>query len=435
MGRVLFAAAAIVSGWVSIGVAAAPYTETILHSFGGIDGLNPMAGLVADSKGDLIGTTYQGGDNDCTTASGGCGNVFELTPPVSAGKRWTVKVLHAFNGTLNGALPVGDLLMDKSGALYGTTLTGGGSCASDPMGCGTVFKLTPPSGTATNWTFTVLHKFAGSPDGAGPMAGLIMDSAGALYGTTNYGGTASNGGSGAVFKVTPPSSGHTAWTTTILHSFSGSDGAAPNGNLIADSQGVIYGATSFGGKYDNGTVFSLTPPASGKTVWGETVLHSFKGGAEGQWPVAGLIFDKNGILYGTASKAGSCAASGGCGTVFSLTPQAAPKTGWAFSVLHTFAGQPDGAQPSAGLVQDNAGALYSTAVSGGASGNGAVFKLTPPASGKTAWTESVLYSFGAVPDGSKPLGDLLLESTGTLYGTTTTGGADTITGTVFALTP
>lgn len=192
-------------------------------------------------------------------------------------------------------------------------------CAPD--GCGTVFKLTPTSKGPTTWAETVLHSFLGAPsDGAGPFAGLIADKEGALYGTTFYGGTAS----GTVFKLTPPAKGQTGWTETVLYNFCSqpncSDGAAPYAGLIADEEGALYGTTGNGG-INFGTVFKLTPPANGQTTWTETVLYRFcsqPSCSDGGLPLAGLIFDKEGVLYGTTFGGGSSGLVGG--TVFKMTP-------------------------------------------------------------------------------------------------------------------
>ncbi len=198
-----------------------------------------------------------------------------------------------------------------------------------PSGCGTVFKLTPPAKGQTAWAETVLYSFKGGSDGLNPQAGLIADNTGALYGTTSaYPGT--------VFKLTPPARGQTAWTETVLYNFCSlpncSDGAEPNFvSLIADKEGALYGTTGSGGIGNYGTVFKLTPPAKGQTVWTETVLYSFKGGSDGQNPEASLIADDQGALYSTTffgGTGGSFPRDPGSGTVFKLTPPAKGQTTW-----------------------------------------------------------------------------------------------------------
>jgi uncharacterized repeat protein (TIGR03803 family) len=217
------------------------------------------------------------------------------------------------------ASPQASLIGDNEGALYGTAESGGNSACA-PNGCGVVFKLTPPGKGQTAWRETVLYSFSGS-DGNAPQAGLIADNWGALYGTTAGGGGA---GYGAVFKLTPPAKGQTTWRETVLYSFTGgSDGGSPLAPLIADNEGALYGTTTFGGNYSAcggtgcGVVFKLTPPGKGHTVWTETVLHTFANGSDGANPHDGLVADQRGALYGTTYQGGS---SGGSGTVFKLTP-------------------------------------------------------------------------------------------------------------------
>jgi uncharacterized repeat protein (TIGR03803 family) len=234
----------------------------VLHSFtGGSDGANPYASLIADKQGALYGTTHVGG-------SSGSGTVFKLTPPVNGQTAWKETVLYSFGGS-DGAFPWAGLVADKQGALYGTTTAAGNAACDGGYGCGTVFKLTPPVNGQTAWKETVLHTFAGGGDGATPFAGLIADQQGALYGTTEQGGSSNYG---TVFKLTPPAKAQTTWTETVLHSFSFSssdlDGVYPTASLIAGEQGTLYGATPNGGSrgpygygnngYGYGTVFKLT---------------------------------------------------------------------------------------------------------------------------------------------------------------------------------
>jgi uncharacterized repeat protein (TIGR03803 family) len=270
-------------------------TETVLHSFTGSDGADPFAGLIKDKAGNLYGTTEEGGSTSCEGY--GCGTVFELAPD------GTETVLHAFTGGNDGDDPIGGLIKDSAGNLYGTTVNGGGTGCG--YGCGTVFKLAPDG------TETVLYAFTGGSDGAGPAAGLIKDSAGNLYGTTEGGGgTSCNSGygCGTVFEFAPDG------TETVLHAFTGgNDGATPFAGLIKDSAGNLYGTTFLGGTYGGGVVFKVAADGT------ETVLHAFtvKNGTN---PFAGLIKDSAGNLYGTTSGGGntSCNAPYGCGTVFRL---------------------------------------------------------------------------------------------------------------------
>jgi uncharacterized repeat protein (TIGR03803 family) len=322
-----------------------PWTETVLHSFTGRDGAVPQAGLIFDKSGALYGTTAIGSDNNL-------GTVFKLTPLATEGSAWTETVLHSFESS-NGAFPRAGLIFDDAGAIYGTT--GGGGLY------GTVFKLSPPTVSGSAWTHSLLHKFRG-PDGANPEAGLLFDRSRALYGTTANGGpTRPNcaGGCGTIFRLTPPTRTGGAWTEIVLHSFTRSDGALPTGSLIFDKFGALYGTTRFGGAYNQGTVFKLQPPARTRGAWTQSVLYSFSGNStrnDGAQPESDLIFDEAGALYGTTEfgggKSSSCNNPEGCGTVFKLTPSTNKKRGaWTETVLHRFT-RDDGAFPIAGLIFD-----------------------------------------------------------------------------------
>ena len=345
--------------------------------------------------------------------------------PRSGASAATLETLYSFcsqGGCVDGASPLAGLIMDAAGHLYGTT-NGGGS-----HGEGTVFELTPAGRETVLYSFCVQANCA---DGASPMAGLIRDAAGHLYGTT-YGGGAH--GQGTVFELAA------AGRETVLHSFCSqggcADGANPMAGLIRDAAGHLYGTTSGGGAHGQGTVFELT--AAGR----ETVLYSFcpqSGCADGNNPDAGLIMDASGKLYGTAAYGG---AGDNGGAVFKLTPNAA-KTKWTETLLYSFCSQSgcvDGATPLAGLIMDS-GRLYGTTYQAGANKNGTVFELTPNAA-KTKWRESVLHSFcvrGAplCADGSSPVAGLIMDASGKLYSTTKVGGAgaDDGGGTVFELIP
>ncbi|HTA55635.1 MAG TPA: choice-of-anchor tandem repeat GloVer-containing protein [Candidatus Acidoferrales bacterium] len=310
-------------------------------------------------------------------------------------------VLHSFKGGFaDGEEPFAGLVNVK-GTLYGTTYEGG---AYNRIGEGTVFSITP-SGTET-----VLHSFGGSQDGAYPVAGLI-NVKGTLYGTTGKGGA---NGDGTVFSITP------SGTETVLYSFKGGpgDGEQPRAGLI-NVKGTLYGTTYLGGNCSSsggcGTVFSMTPSGT------ETMLYSFKGvSGDGKYPFAGLI-DVKGKFYGTTFEGGAnCSGSGGCGTVFSITRSGEE------TMLHSFAGDPDGNNPEAGLINVK-GTLYSTTYAGGTNNRGTVFSITP------SGTETVLHSFGGSGDGADPVAALLYAK-GKLYSTTFVGGPNN-DGTVFSITP
>jgi len=320
-------------------------------------------------------------------------------------------VLFSFNST-DGLNPVAGLIFDGAGNLYGTTLYGGAN------NYGAVFELTPSTGG--RWKETVLHSFnLNGTDGYRPYGGLIFDGSGNLYGTTFYGGA---NGEGTAYELTPMAGGR--WKEKVLHSFAanGTDGYNPTASLIFDGVGNLYGTTFYGGANSSGTVFELKRAAGGS--WKEKVLHNFTG-ADGDFPFASLIFDGSGNLYGTTIEGGDS----GDGTVFEL----APSTGgsWTETVLQNFSGA-DGDLPYAGLIFDGSGNLYGATLNGGTYGNGTVFELTSSAGG--IWTETVLHSFVGISDGSYPYGTLIFDTFGNLHGTTYYGGAHS-DGTVFELTP
>jgi uncharacterized repeat protein (TIGR03803 family) len=300
------------------------WTETVLYSFtGGTDGAYPAGGVIFDRTGNLYGTTSS--------------SVFELSPPGQGGGAWTFTLLHTFKCcTPDGWNSLAGLVMDQDGNLYGTT-EWGGFYKSDYcvyLGCGTVFKVSPPGTPGGSWGEEVLHRFAGNTngfnDGFVPFAGLTLDHAGNLYGSTYSGGTL---GGGTVFQLAPPAQQDGIWIETVLHNFSYSstDGAAPVASLIFDQAGNLYSTARFGGEpchfngaeYGCGVVFELSPPANKGDAWTENVLYFFTTGRLApQQPSAGLLFTKDGILLGTTTFGGNhnCFDDGsdGCGTVFMI---------------------------------------------------------------------------------------------------------------------
>ncbi len=385
-------------------------SEALIYAFkGGSDGVRPIRALVADAKGALYGTTFEGGLNN--------GTAFKLTPPTLRGGQWTETVLYRFKGGSDGSQPASNLIFDTQGALYGTTYHGG------KPGNGIVFKLTPPAVSGGQWTETVLYSFKGAPsDGASPSAGLVLDAKGVLYGATEGGGSFN---SGTAFKLTPPSSGKGPWTETVLYNFDrGKDAMSPSSPLIFDKEGALYGTTQFGKSFLPGTVFKLTPQSSGKGPWTMTVLHAFNGGADGATPLSALTFDKQGALYGTTTSGGASSN----GTVFKLTPPALGKGPWTETILTDFAGASVGGPYSTPLF-DAKGSLYGTTagVYGSSTVGGSVFKLTPPASGKAGkWTLTVLQRFGTTDNdkgGSFPYAGVIFGRDGALYGTLSEGAA------------
>ncbi len=335
--------------------------------------------------------------------------VLALTGRGHAQGAGTLTILASFAGGLAGAYPAAGLVADGKGNLYGVT-SQGGNCTGEAVSCGILFRLTPPAAGKTVWTQTTLLDFTGTK-GATPEGTLLIDSNGVLYGTAWEGG--SNGG-GLVFTLTPPAAGKTKWTETVLHTFGGSgDGAMPYGGLTADADGNLYGTTSAGGSAGLGVVFKLTKPAAGRD-WKEKVLHDFAGGSDGGTPFLGsLAIDAKGALYGTTQTGGS----GGNGVVFRLMPPKRATGSWAETILHAFFAGGDGATPKGGVVLDSAGNVYGTTYNGTTGGWGSVFELAPPATGTGAWTETQIHVFAGGAACGNPYA-ALTQVTGGFYGTT-----------------
>jgi uncharacterized repeat protein (TIGR03803 family) len=336
--------------------------------------------------------------------------------------------IHSFTGNTNGpdgTLPSGGLVADSHGNLYGTTQQGG-----NVHNGGTVFKLTKDGGE------TILYSFCQKPncvDGLDPHTNVILDDQGALYGTTSAGGDSDDG---TIFKLTPPTRGTTVWTETVLHSFiglpfgPGNDGAIPT-SLIKGDNGTFYGATADGGvgNNSNGTVFKLTPPKNGQVTWNVTILYSFCT----QTPPTPSCSDGARPSSLIVNKDGvifgtTTVAGSGFGTIFKLTPNG--KAGWTGTGIYSFKGGSDGATPQS-LTIDNKDNIYGTTLSGGKGDNGVIFKFTPKG------IETVIYSFCSQPscnDGSQPAPGLIIGNSGTIYGATNSGGTGN-NGTVFKLIP
>jgi hypothetical protein len=301
------------------------WTETILYSFPTAEqGYFPWGDLVLDKAGNLYGATSFGGGKGTTCDEfygGQCGVVFKLSLPKNKGGAWTEKVLHNFAGGTDGANPNGGLILDGKGAIYGTTYSGGNqNCSYEgEIGCGTAFMLRPPATKGGRWTESVIHRFnRSSSDGGNPMAGMIFDAEGRLYGTTLNGGP---GPGGIVFRLSlSEKSG--SWTEAILYGFNGDKGGYdPEGALIFDTSGNLYG-TTYTGAAASGTVFQLRHPARNGGVWKLNLLHSFTGSSDGALPAASVVFDQMGNLYGTTTAGGTGTGCSfyGCGTVFEVSP-------------------------------------------------------------------------------------------------------------------
>ena len=377
-----------------------------------------------DGAAPLVGLISDAAGNlYSTTRSGGkdnCGVVFRLTP--TSGGSWTERVLHSFvESTSDGCSPVASLIFDVAGNLYGTTGLGGA------LGCGVVFELTPSTDGA--WGETILYSFGdhGFGDGCIPEGSLVFDTAGNLYGTTQTAVGAGEGGpQGTVFRLARNADG--SWTESVLHSFQEKDGISPLAGLIFDHNGNLYGTTAEQGGLsdrDFGVVFKLAPHTDGS--WTESILHQFTNNTviDGNGPASNLIFDAAGNLYGTTTTGGT----GGDGVVFKLTPNG--KGGWTEKILHAFHGA-DGNFPYAGLISDAAGNLYGTTELG-SSGHGVVFEMTPRPDG--TWALNVLHYFLGTP-ALHPVAGLLLDKAGNLYGTARDCAPGTgCRGVVFEITP
>jgi len=398
--------------------------EKVLYRFkGGKDGTNPSSSLVLDASGNLYGTAAEGGEG-FSNCNYGCGTVFELMP--SADGQWSLKTIYSFQGGTDGANPSGNLVFDGTGNLYGTTVGGGtvGNCYYQP-GCGTVFELSPSSDG--NWMETPWCTGSGYPDGFRP-SGLVLDAAGNLYGTTSVNLGA---GGATVYELSPPKQKGGAWTEQTLTTF-GCCGEAANAVLILDSHSHLFGTTQVQFGFCNATcgqVFELTRVGG---HWTGTSLYRFQGEGNGANPMAGLMIDGEGNLYGTTRQGGN-----NFGVTFELKHKGQQ---WNSTLLYNFCSADncsEGAHPRASLVFDKAGNLYGTTYDGGTGcdkgykGCGTVFKLTHSQSG---WQETVLHRFTDEPDWSKPAASVIIDSAGNIYGTTVSGG-DLGIGTIFEIVP
>jgi len=330
------------------------WKESVLYSFKGIpDGVSPDSRLIFDTAGNLYGTTWYGG----TYGYYGTGTVFRLTPQGDG--TWTESVIHSFNcGSGDGCEPHDGLVQDSEGNMYGATRLGGANA------WGAVFQLTPnDDGT---WTESVIYSFQPANDAIYPVCDLVFDQAGNLYGTSTEGGVYDDG---AVFELTPNGDG--TWTESVIYSFPGNhtDGWQPAAGLVLDQKGNLYGTTIWGAKngWYNGVVFELSPNGGGG--WTESVLHAFSGN-DGAEPWSDLVIDQAGNLYGTTLEGGGF----GYGVVFMLKPRLGG--GWGYRVLHVFQDRP-GAYAYAGLVLDGSNNLYGATYGDGSNTFGSVFEITP----------------------------------------------------------
>lgn len=366
-------------------------TGTALRSFSttDLDGYDP--GVVTfDSAGNMYGTTLSGGAHDG-------GVLFEFTPRTGGG--WTEEILHSFNPAAGEGSSPGTPVLDPFGNIYGSC-TGGGA-----YGDGTIFELIRE--LDGSWSEHTVYDFSGGY-GTGP-SNVVFDSAGNLYATNNDGGVY---GAGSVFKLTHRPDG--TWVRNILHSFpaAAGDGYQPDSGVIVDGAGNIYGTTFYGGTDGDGAVYELSPGTGG--VWNETILHTFAAdGIDGTHPIAGVVFDSAGNLYGTTFNGGS----GGVGTAFELTPAGST---WIETILHTFQNDGDGIIPGGGwFAIDSSGNLYNATLEGGNDDYGTIYKLTRAAGG--TYTYATYFKFDGT-DGASPGSNVTLDSHRNIYGPTPGGG-------------
>ncbi len=379
-------------------------TYTVLHNFtGGGDGGSPYAGLTIDAAGSFYGVTFYGGpSND--------GVAFRFA---RSGTGWTLSPLYEFRGGSGGAYPSSSLVIGPDGALYGTTTGGGNSGCFD--GCGTVYKLTPPASfchsVSCPWTETVLYRFNSTNDGCQPQLGsLVFDRAGNLYGTTPYCGA---DGKGVVYELSRSGG---SWTETILWNFTGgNDGGEPQGSLLIDGAGNLYGTASRNGANNEGLVYELSSSGSG---WNLSPVYVFNGTTNGYQPWAGLAMDAQGNLYGSTSLGG---ANNG-GTAFELSPSAG---GWTYTVMKSFEAS---SGPTDSPTLDAAGNVYL-----GCSNCGIAGSAVQLSNVGGVWNSNLLHGFRG-DTGAYPSGSLVLDASGNVYGTTNQGGANNY-GVIYQIAP
>ena len=393
-------------------------TFTVLHTLNGTtDGSDPVSGLVSDQQGNLYGAAAGGGISNCDGA--GCGTVFKLS---RHGSGWIFSVLYRFTGAGDGSNPEAPLAIAPDGSLYGTTYFGGIDGCRSGWGCGTVFKLSPPpsvcAAVACEWTKTTLYEFTGQTDGEYPLGQLTFDQAGNVYGTASN--SLSDQYEGSVFELTPSNGG---WTFNLLYAFPWPGSGYPDGGVVFDSQGNLWGVQGYGGTnncsdddYNCGSVYELSPSSSG---WTETTVFEFNTSTGGH-PTGTLVADQSGNFYGTLDSDGPHQiADSGAGGVFQFVP-----SGGEFNLLYSATGYPgNNAGPYGGVVMDMGGNLYAAAEGVGYSGF--VFELSPLYG---RWVFTNLHNFTGGSDGATPVGPLALDAEGNVY------GAD-LSNVIFEITP
>lgn len=392
---------------------------------------NPASSFVVDHEGNLY-AIGGGGTGVCYNQAGGsqpCGNIFQLAPPTAVGGTWSASNLYSLQGpSTDGEGGNGPLMLDSHGSLYGTTNTGGNGvgggsliCGSFHLinGCGTVFVLSPPSQSGGAWTETLLYNFQGNGDGDSPIGRLATDPAGNFYGVTAFDGS---NNAGLVFELSQSGG---KWTETVIHSFgqNSGDGLYPDGGLVRDGKGNLYGeASQGGGSCGCGVVYRLSPPSKKGGEWTETILYAFTGGTDGTSPRGDLSLDSAGNLYGVATTG----FLNDPGSVYQLSPPTSGQT-WTLTTLHTFQSKGDGSIPYDGVILDKKGNLYGVTEFGGDAtsttgcsyehtGCGTIYQISPGSSG---WTEQILHRFHQNDtNGTNPITGLIFGRGGALYGAT-----------------
>ena len=376
-------------------------TYSVLLNFSGANGNGPGTPIL-DRSGNLYGSTPSGGPGEF----GGYGNAYKLA---HAGQGWILDNLYNFTGRNDGAAPEGALTIGPDQALYGTAAAQGADLH------GTVFKLQPPvtfcRAITCAWNITVLYTFRGDMDGSVPNGNVVFDAAGNMYGTTTYGGQYNYG---TIWKLT--SSGG-SWTESVLYSFDGPHGSYPLSGAVLDNAGNLYGTTSTGGADGWGGVWELTNSGSG---WSLQNLYSLTNQSDGRSLAGGVVFDSAGNLYASAQHGGQNSG----GTVFRLSPASG---GWNFSLLYSLSGS---AGPASSLTLDTSGNLYGTTYQDGSNQLGNVFQLSPS---NGSWIYADLHDFSD-SDGEHPLGSVVLDANGNIFGTTSQGGSG-LDGVIFKIAP
>lgn len=396
----------MLSAILTIELSAQAQTFAVIHTLnGGSDGNQPISGLTVDRAGNLYGTAYEGGINNCPDGYG-CGTVFKLS---RHGTEWIFAVLYRFTGITDGWAPAAPVTVAPDGSIYGTTALGGGNGCGG-IGCGTVFRLQPPPTICPTvscpWTKTTLHQFTFGADGAYPEGALILDHAGNIYGTATN--SEDQNARGTAWELSPSAGG---WLFNVIHEFTAADGAGwPTGGLIFDRNGNLWGGGGFGGLQNCadpqlpnycGSIFELTPSGSG---WRENTAFGFTASTGGN-PTGTLALDSSGNVYGTLDENGER----GNGGVFEFTPPNGP-----LSVL--FAGSGTNGNsfgPTGGVIIDRFGDVYAADPYTGANNFGFVFELKPL---NGSWTLTDLHDFTGGNDGVYPYGPLVLDSNGNIYG-------------------